>query len=761
MVAVVLVFAAVAATFAVQVKSEFSPTDLFSGAEGQAATTAAFRKNFGNTDNTVLVLVEADDVLAPQVLDYLQVLSETFESARYAADVTSLALLELPDGPGAMRSAVSAAGATREDGQRLREFLRLTPLLERRLISEDHTLAVVAVMLEPHLDDADELSMAVGGVREGLAARPPPRGVRAQVGGLPPLRTSVVEKLDADRAVLFPSALAIILLLLLLTFRWFPAVLLPTVVVGVSVAVLMGGMQLAGESLNIINNIIPVLIIVIGISDSVHFVNRYGEELSAGQSRLLAARSALKAMAVALFLTSATTAAGFASLVVSQLSILQGFGIVAALGVMIAYFVTVTFLPTSMSFFPRPKGPLTSAGHGLTERLLGALVEQVIRNRGLVVSLSFLVLVVAAVMASKVPVDAALSDHYDDDDPTYQTARLIGDKLGGTAPVEVSLTCQTPGCFAEPALIASMDRTVTWIRQQPGVIGASSYADLLRQVSAVVATTLPADLPTPAPLDLADADRVAELGTSIDLAEVPLGMRYVSEDRSHARISVQLQDVGGNAIRSLVTDLRQDLRRNLGNAAVQVEFTGEGYASAAGLRVVTKDFLSSLFLAVVVIFALMTFLFRSLRLGLLSIPPNILPLLTTLGYLYARGITLNPGTVIIFAISVGLAVDGSIHFLTRFREEVALGQDTEGALLTATRGTGKAVVVSYVSLIAGFSVLQLSSFLPIRLFGELICVTVLGCLLSTLLVLPAMIALVWPRSATQREAIRRAGGYVR
>jgi len=258
---------------------------------------------------------------------------------------------------------------------------------------------------------------------------------------------------------------------------------------------------------------------------------------------------------------------------------------------------------------------------------------------------------------------------------------------------------------------------------------------------------------------------VDRLGQEIDLAEVPLGLRYVTEDRSRARISVQLQDIGGNAIRTFVGKLGDELDRNLALAGaahvVNVEYTGEGYASAAGLRVVTQDFLSSLFLAVIVIFALMTTLFRSLRLGLLSVPPNLLPLMTTLAYLYIRGISLNPGTVIIFSISVGLAVDGSIHFLTRFREEVAAGQSTDGALLTATQGTGKAVVISYLSLIAGFSVLQLSSFVPVKLFGELICVTVFGCLLSTLLVLPAMIALVWPKESEQPHASRGTGAIAR
>jgi hypothetical protein len=141
----------------------------------------------------------------------------------------------------------------------------------------------------------------------------------------------------------------------------------------------------------------------------------------------------------------------------------------------------------------------------------------------------------------------------------------------------------------------------------------------------------------------------------------------------------------------------------------------------------------------------MALILRSVRLGLISIPPNLLPLVATLGYLRLRGIPLSPATVIIFSISIGLAVDGTIHVLARFREELAGGAGRDDALVRAVRGTAKAVVVSYMSLIVGFTVFQLSSFVPIRQFGELVSVTVGICMVSTLVVLPALLSVAWKR----------------
>ena len=155
---------------------------------------------------------------------------------------------------------------------------------------------------------------------------------------------------------------------------------------------------------------------------------------------------------------------------------------------------------------------------------------------------------------------------------------------------------------------------------------------------------------------------------------------------------------------------------------------------------VVDDLMGSLALALVIIVLILTLLFRSIRLGLLSIPPNLIPLVFTMAYMVWRDIPLNAATVIIFSISLGLAVDGTIHVLARFREETRLnGLSTESALILAARGTGRAIVVSCVTLMAGFSVLLFSNFVPVQRFGELIAVTV-GCtLFATLIVQPVLL----------------------
>jgi predicted RND superfamily exporter protein len=188
-------------------------------------------------------------------------------------------------------------------------------------------------------------------------------------------------------------------------------------------------------------------------------------------------------------------------------------------------------------------------------------------------------------------------------------------------------------------------------------------------------------------------------------------------------------------------ELEEEVLKELGDdETISVSFTGEAYTGSRGQAAVVTDLLGSMLVAIVVIFLLLAFFFRSIRLGLLSIPPNLIPLVATMAYMVWREIPLNVSTVIIFSISLGLAVNGTIHVLARFREEMQHGLGREAALVRAARGTGRAIVISCITLMAGFSVLLLSSFVPVRNFGELIAITIGGCLVATLIVLPPLLS---------------------
>ncbi len=625
-------------------------------------------------------------------------------------------------------AAVEGDTVTEEDAAQIRNALRYTRLLNGRMISEDRRVAVVAVFLADV--SHKEMRRHMVELNAHLVATPPPSGAKVHIGGLPYLRSSIVDKMRSDQLVLIPLTLVVCVLLLILTFRWLPAVALPIGAVALTALMVVGGMAVFGEPMNVLNNIIPALLIIIGISDSIHLIGRYREEFADHGDRERANDQTVRSMAVACLLTSVTTGVGLASLVVSKTAMLRHFGITAAIGVMVAYVVTITFLPSVLTW---TKPPRVTASDGVLEALITGLTKRVLAARWLVLAGTVVLLAGSVFLASKIRVDHALLDQFDEQDPVFLTTRMMEEQLEGVRPLE--LVFETDDArLDDPAALTAMDNIARWAKARQEVLGALGPADLMRQ-----ALFLLSDDEDVLTEPLRSAEQVAAITTMLGQRDDGPLEKWVTADGRRARLQLRIKDVGARATMALVEELEGVIASETRELPVRVAMTGEAFDGSLGQQAVVSDLMSSLLTAVAIIFVLLTILFGSVRLGILSIPPNLIPLVGTMAYMTLRGIPLNAATVIIFSISLGLAVDGTIHVLARFREESA-HLDREAALLQAARGTGRAIVVSCVTLMAGFAVLLLSSFVPVRRFGELIAVTVAGCLLATLVVQPALLA---------------------
>ncbi|MBX3273512.1 MAG: MMPL family transporter [Sandaracinaceae bacterium] len=805
-----------------------------SSIEDQNAINALFAERFGNPDHVVVLLVEADDVLAPAPLAYVHGLARRFEQAEYVTRVEGITVTPLPipidadeappdagtlddlddldedgadedagesgdEGPpaapdepevdpaledalgvivrsdparfplglatvadrvGAYRYGPVVSGdlVTEADHTRLMRVLEDAPMVTGRLISRDRRVTAVALFLDARVEDHRVMERTVEEIDRVVASLPPPAGVRVTTGGLPHLFNSIIDKMEEDNFRIVPLTLLVCLVLLYVSFRWLPGTLLPVVAVGISAVIVLGAMAMVGETMTVLNNIVPSLLIIIGVSDSIHLIGRYREELEHAPSPLVAARNTVRSMAVACFLTSITTSVGLASLIVSRTEMLQRFGVIAAIGVMIAYVVTIGFLPSAMTYFRPPplsreKSPyrdpaerdVPAADRGLLESAIVWLTSQILAHPWRFLAGALVLVGLFVWTALRITVDSALLDEFDEDDAAYVTTRLMEDQLDGVRPLEIMLESERPGAMTDPAVLAAIDAVQAHLERERAVLSTASSTDYLHAFYARLAGD-----PAAAREPFRSEEQVgALLDVFATLPRDPVAP-FVTTDRRAARIQVRLADVGAAASLRLIEELRLELDERFRPLGVRVALTGEGYTGSVGLTAVVNDLLGSLSTAVLIIFGMLVVLLGSWRLGLLSIPPNVIPLVGTLAWMSMRGMHLNASTVIVFSISLGLAVDGSIHVLARYREEIGLGLDRDAALLRAARGTGRAVVISCVTLMVGFGVMLLSSFVPVQRFGELVGVTVGMCLLSTLIVQPALLAVFAPATPPNR-----------
>lgn len=613
------------------------------------------------------------------------------------------------------------------------------PLLERRLYSADRKVAVVALWLRPL--EARDMRHFVDQLRGWVAKNPPPEGTRVRISGLPYLRNTIVEQLRTDQLVLIPITVVFMAGILMLTLRWWFGVVMPLLVVACTTLMTVGGMAFFGQPMNVINNIIPTLLIMIGLSCAVHLISRYVEEMGRGSPPKVAAARAVQVITVATFLTSSTTAVGFASNVFSQTVMLRSFGVIAGIGTMISFIVALLLVPPVMVAV-RP--PRLGSGQGrmvLFEALILRSTSFLLRHPGRVMALSGVLFVACIAASSRVEVDIALLDQFDPQDEVYQTTRILEGHLTGVRPLEVSLWSDQANRFEDPEVIAALERVHAWAIEAHGqgddapVIDAMGYSQTLRQTLALLSGREEA------------WTRPFQSRAEVQALVTILGQRrpsplddWLIEGGKRARLQLRLRDIGAKGTMEFAEALDARLHRELDPLGhVRFGFTGEAYDGSLGQRVVIRDLVSSLGTSIVAIFLLLVVLFRSVRLAAVAIPPNLLTLLGTLGYMVVRGIPLSTSTAIVFSVAIGLAVDGSIHVIARFHEEISRGLGPYAALVRTARGTGRAISISQGSLVGGFAVLLLSEFVPVRQFGELMAVTVGAGLVGTLVLQPVLL----------------------
>ncbi len=792
-VALVLVVAALCASQIPRLRTDPAPENLMISYGDYEPQAREFRRHFGDTDSVVALLVAADDVTARSVLEYVHAVSRHFQRDAKVHHVASLTVTPLPgavvpespsvetledlddeeDAPASaprfqaavetlvaveperfplglssvaervgggsedVLGAVRGDTVTEEEAAAIQGALEDAPLVVGRLVSRDRKVAAVVLYLDRELGTGPERTEMVHAIDAWLAAHPPPRGVSVHAAGIPHLRTAISDHMIEDQTFIVPVAVLLCSLLLYLSFRWSGGVVVPLAMVSLIVACVLGMMAIFEEPLSVLMNMLPTLLIIMGISEAVHVVGRYVEESRKTSDRIEASRRALRGLMTACFLTSFTTAVGFGALAVADTELLQRFGVVAGLGVMVQYAILITFVPAVITSFPPSRTLVRTLGtrKGWVEGLLVRMTAKIAHRRIAVVVVAVVAMVPCAWAYSAMNVDTALLDTFDADDPIAVSTRLVERHLDGILPLQIHVSSDGQTDLRDPDVLAALDRVARWAQKQDGVLRTTTPADPLWESWRQIAGIGPHDPRTP----FRNRAQVDALVTILDRVEPNPIFDWMTRDGRHARFEVRLRDIGSRRSIALIGAIEARTREELaGMEGVRVVPLGEAYISTYGVEAVVDDLFGSLALSAFVIFLTIGLLFRSPRLGLLAIPPNVIPQLGTVGWMVLRGIPLNAATAIVFSVVIGVTVDLTIHGFARLIVERRRGLGERAAVVRVARTTGRAIVTACATLVIGFSVLMLSAFLPVRHFGELIAIALTLSLFATLVFQPAM-----------------------
>lgn len=754
--AILVAVTAAATALAVRVPFDFTPQAVFAGNDDLVDYCEDFKRLFGHEDAILLVVLQASgehDLLEPASLTWQAEIAARLRKMPQVVRIESVATMQtlhahllgrrrLTAGP-----LIAKLPVDEEAAHKVRATLT-DSLAEGALVSKDHRVGAILVCLDPAARDIDSMRAAVQQTQKLLADHPPPDHCKVSYSGLPALRVDIVDELIADQIRLLPLAALLFFVVLVILFRCVSGTVLPLLATGAGLALSVGALTLTGQTLNIISNIIPALLLIFGVSCCVHVINRYAEESYRlpGQ-RELATRRTIENMLLPCFLTYATTALGFLSLVAAHSVSLRGFGWQAALGMILLYLVSMAVFASMLPYLRAPRFDRSDAGSSSWVANVVSLSGYTVARYPRTTVLSSLAVIAACLwLGSGLTVNSFMIETYEADHPTIQTMQVVESSLGGFLPLEISLRTDRPEQFVSPAVYAAVAEAQRYASAQPGVLFSRSYVDLNQEIYAK--TRMRDELFERMPQNDDNGRRRVQRthGVCRQFADA-LGYNYfLTRDGLRARVLLRLEDVGTKRTLAVIEGLEDKLAELFpAGGGIEARLTGDAYLNAKVMDGFVRDLFSSLLCASILIFGIIGMLFRSLRVGMIAMLPNVFPLTVTLGYMGLLNYDLNVGNVIMFSISLGVAVDNTIHFISRFREEIHHSGDVADAIYRSYQGAGRAMVLSSVLVVSGLAILLVSDFIPTRRFAELTGVTMAAALVGDLLVLPAMITLYWKR----------------
>ncbi|MBK8339871.1 MAG: MMPL family transporter [Flavobacteriales bacterium] len=557
------------------------------------------------------------------------------------------------------------------------------------------------------------------------------------LSGLPYIRVRTTGMVQAEMPVFMVLSMSVCALLLLLFFRSWRVMMICMAVVAISVVWSFGAMGFMGYNVTILMSVIAPLVIVTGVPNCVFLINAYHYEYVRHGNKVKALQRVISRIGAAAFLTNATTAVGFTTFCFTYSRTLQEFGVIATYGIMVLWALSMLLIPVILSYMP---APIPRHLLHLERRWLDRVVEWIVRTvrdrRPLIYAVTTLVFVVSLFGMLRLRDESRIVDDLPTDDPVLTDLRFFESNFKGVMPLEIVIDTKKKNGVFRDATLKRIDELSDTLATYPEFSRPLSIADAVKFTRQAFYSGDPAKYGLLTSTDKTFiAPYVENLGSKQSVAKA-----FVDSSRSTTRMTVQMADVGTQRMEALLGKLRVQVDSIFEPDKYDVTLTGTSVVFLKGSGYLVSNLVISLFWAVVLIVGMMALLFNSLRILVVSLIPNLIPLVVTAGLMGFLHIPIKPSTILVFGIALGIAVDNAIHFLARYRLELRLtGNDLKRSVDLATREVSVGIIYTSVVLLAGFSMFAFSHFGGIQALGVLTSLTLLVAMFTNLLVLPSLL----------------------
>lgn len=717
--------------FAAQVKVDSSIENLLPRDDPDRRYYEDIRRTFGNEEITVIGIL-ADDVFAPATLAKIDQLSKRLQSIEGVQEVLSLSTVkgaEMNDGVLRVGELMRELPTTKEAAADFRRRTYAVPLYVRNLVSTDGKAAAISVAFEP-MSDHEFLERDIEGqVRAAVDAVGGPE--RFAITGVPTLKVNGATFMERDIFKFTPLSLLLVVLVLIGTFRTIRGVLVPLTTIIIGVVWTTGLMVLLGDAITMGTLVLNPLLMVVGIASGIHMVSQYYLEVHSGRDAREVVEAMLEHVRLPVVIAATTTLIGFATLIWTPISAVRDFGIYAVFGIAVILLATFMVVPAWMVLLPLPtRGPKAHDESGVILGMLRHISDFSVSYRRTMLVLGVLVLLVSAVGIAKIRVETDYLSFFHPSSTIRVDNALIAERLAGTQPIYIVIEGGGPRSVTRLEVLSASSDLQRFIDQQPGVDKTMALLDYL----GVVRRLLGDDPELPSLPD--SQSEVEQLLQFIDPADI---RAVVNADYSRANVIVRTRLAGSSEVAAFVRSVESFARERFPRE-VQVRATGSVVLLNRSADALVWGQVTGLWQELFVLLLLLSALFVSIRVGVLALIPNVIPTVILFGIMGWSGISLNISTSMIAAIAIGIAIDDTIHLLSSFNNELRRSGDQERAVRYAIRSAGQAAVYIAIALTAGFLIVCLSNFQPVKHFGYLSAATMGVALVTELFFTPALLA---------------------
>ncbi|MBC3846075.1 MMPL family transporter [Winogradskyella echinorum] len=572
-----------------------------------------------------------------------------------------------------------------------------------------------------------------------------------RVSGMPYIRTLNAQNIVDEIPVFIAAALLVTSLIFFLFFRSFRATFISLIVVCVGVMWTFGILGLLGYEITVLTALIPPLIIVIGIPNCIFLINKYQHEVKSHGNKVKSLQRVITKVGNATLMTNVTTASGFATFILTESKLLKEFGIVASLSILAIFILCLLVIPIMYTFLPYPKQ--RHLEH-LNKRWIGGFVdwmERMVKHKKITIYVTAFILIMASMIGmNQIRISGSLIEDMPQNKQFFKDIRFFENEFNGIMPLEIMVDTKRKKGVMKLATLKRINELEELIDETPELSRPISVVSLVKYSKQAYYNGNPKYYQLPTSQENSFILSYAKNSNS----DVDLLKNFVDSTGQYARITTFMKDIGTDKMERIEENLQNKIDKVFPKERYNVIMTGKALVFQKGTKYLVRNLVISLTLAIFLISLFMAYLFRSFRMIIVSLIPNLLPLLVTAGLMGYLGVPIKPSTILVFSIAFGISVDDTIHFLAKYRQELqANNWKIKVSVYAALRETGVSMFYTSIVLFFGFSVFTISSFGGTVALGALVSITLLFAMLSNLLLLPSLL-LSLERNIANKEVLR-------